>query len=71
MAAIPLGDPQSIQKMIDGERDSVWIQLPMMPINADTVGLVGTQFQQLKTCGASAAAERERARAARTGTDQS
>jgi hypothetical protein len=43
----------------------------MMQINADTFDLVRTHFQQLKTCGVSAAAERGRARAARTGADQS
>jgi hypothetical protein len=43
----------------------------MMQINADTVCLVRTQFLQLKTCGVSAAAEHARARAARTGADQS
>jgi hypothetical protein len=57
--------------MVEAERGSVRIQLPMMHINADTVGLVRKHFQQLKTCGMSAAMERERARAARTGADQS
>jgi hypothetical protein len=57
--------------MVETVGCSVRIQLPMLQINADTVGLIGTQVQQLKTCGVSAAMERERARAARTGTDQS
>ena len=31
--------------MVEGERDSVRIQSPLMQINADTVCLVRTQFQ--------------------------
>jgi hypothetical protein len=57
--------------MVETEGCSVRIQLPMLQINADTVGLVRTQVQQLKTCGVSAAMERERAGAARTDADQS
>jgi hypothetical protein len=34
--------------MVEGERDSVRIQSPLMQINANAVCLVRTQFQQLR-----------------------
>jgi hypothetical protein len=45
MAALPFGAAQSAAIMVEGERDSVRIQSPLMQINADTVCLVRTQFQ--------------------------
>ena|SRR6266540_2771194 len=47
MAALPFGPAQSAAIMVEGERDSVRIQSPLMQINADTVCLVRTQFQHM------------------------
>jgi hypothetical protein len=47
MAAILFGAAQSVPTIVDAERDIVRIQMPPMQINADTVWLVSTQFQQL------------------------
>lgn len=37
--------------MVEGERDSVRVQSPLMQINADAICLVRTQFQQLRMLG--------------------
>jgi len=46
MAALLFGAAQSAAIMVEGERDSVRIHSLLMQINADTVCLVRTQFQQ-------------------------
>jgi hypothetical protein len=47
MAALPFAAAQSAAIMVEGERDSVRIQSPLMQINADTVCLVRTQFEHM------------------------
>jgi hypothetical protein len=58
MAAIRFEAAQSAPIMVEGERGSVRIQLPLMQINTDNVCLIRTQFQQMN---ASAPRARHRA----------